>query len=37
MAQSISASLITSGGASRIVDPWVSLASTPSAISRSQI
>ena len=27
---------MTSGGASRIVEPWVSLASTPKAASRSQ-
>src|SRR5262249_56621150 len=35
MAQSRSSSLITSGGASRIVEPWVSLASTPRAASFS--
>ena len=33
---SISSSVITSGGASRIVEPCVSLASTPRATSRSQ-
>src|SRR5580693_6041200 len=31
-----SSSVMTKGGASRIVEPWVSLASTPSAASRSQ-
>ena len=35
-AWSISSAVITRGGASRMVEPWVSLARTPRSISRSQ-